>query len=441
MPNTATNLTPIRVAITYVLADSLILDKENPRQHSQRQITQLADGIREFGFLVPIVIDHELRVIAGHARVLAARKLGMTELPAIEVRHLSSAQLKAFRLADNKLALNASWDERLLAKELMQLTEINLDFSISLTGFSTAEVDIVIGKQKGRGRLIEDPASWTGPVVSQVGDLWMLGHHCLFCEDSTSFENFARLMGDAKADMVFADPPYNVRIEGNVSGKGRRKHRDFVQAAGEMSGDQFKSFLQTVCLNLAAHSRDGALVYLCMDWRHTDELLAAGREAFSELKNIAVWVKDNPGLGSLYRSAHEFVFIFKSGVGAHINNIELGKYGRNRSNVWCYDSATTAARRGQKVFDLHPTVKPLPMVVDAIMDASHRGGIILDCFLGSGTTLIAAEQAGRQCRGFELDPVYADTIIRRWQIMTGQDAVRNDGAIFAELERNNGEGR
>ena len=438
MPSVARkNSTPIRVEIEYVSLGNLVLDADNPRQHSRKQIKDLADGIREFGFLVPIVIDDDGRVVAGHARTVAARRLGMSEVPAIKVRHLSPSQLKAFRLADNKVATNASWDERLLAQELMQLTEINLDFPVSLTGFSTAEIDIAIQKQQGKLLQNDNAAAWAGPAVCRGGDIWTLGKHCILCADSTVSGSFDRLMQGDLAQMAFVDPPFNVRIEGNVSGKGKVKHRDFAQAAGEMSTEQFRSFLGRACSHLAAHSRDGALIFLCMDWRHSEDVLAVGKEAFSELKNIAVWVKDNPGLGSLYRSGHELVFVFKSGTGPHINNIELGKHGRNRSNVWHYDSATTSARKGQAVFDLHPTVKPLAMVIDAIMDASSRGGIVLDCFLGSGTTLLAAEHTGRVFRGIELDPGYVDTAIRRWQIATGKDAVREDGQTFAALEREN----
>lgn len=414
--------------------DTLILDSENPRQHSAKQIKQLAEAIREFGFLVPVVIDDYSHVVAGHARTLAARRLGMIEVPAIRVRHLSSAQLQAFRLADNKHALNASWDERLLAQELMRLTEIDLDFPVSITGFSTPEIDIIIDKQTISERAPE-PEDCVGPQVSVLGDMWTLGRHRILCADSTDRASLRRLMGDELADMVFSDPPYNVAIAGNVSGKGKVKHRDFVQGAGEMSAEQFAAFLRSTCSHLAEFTRSGALVFMCMDWRHFSDLLVVGATVFSELMNVAVWVKDTPGLGSFYRSAHEFVVIFKSGNGPHVNNVELGKFGRNRTNVWRYDSAITAARKGQPAFDLHPTVKPLAMVIDAIMDASHRGGIILDGFLGSGTTLLAAEQTGRACRGLELDPTYVDTIIRRWQILTGQDAVREDGAIFAELER------
>lgn len=431
-----TNKVVSRLEIEYVVPEILVLDSGNPRRHSRRQIEQIADVIREFGFLVPVVIDDQQQVVTGHARIVAAKRLGLAEVPAIRVHHLSPEQLKAFRLADNKLAQNSSWDERLLAEELTKLTEINLDFPLTLTGFSTAEIDLVIEKQKTVPST-EEVAARAGPIICQAGDIWTLGKHRILCGDSLQSDSYARLLQGKLAEMVFTDPPYNVRIEGNVSGKGKRKHRDFEQAAGEMSAEQFSDFLRTACSQLAAHSHDGALVYVFMDWRHMNDMLLAGKEAFSELKNLVVWSKDIAGLGSFYRSAHELIFVFKSGTSSHINNIQLGKHGRDRSNVWRYDSAVTAARKGEDVFDLHPTVKPVSMVMDAILDASNRGGLILDIFMGSGTTLLAAEKTGRFFCGIELDPAYVDTAIHRWQILTGQDAMREDGKSFNDLEREN----
>ena len=242
-------------------------------------------------------------------------------------------------------------------------------------------------------------------------------------------------MREQIAQVAFIDPPYNVPIDGHVSGNGKVRHREFAQGVGELTGDEFAKFLKTSCGLLAKHSVDGAIHYVCMDWRHAGELLRAGNDVYSELKNVAVWVKDNPGMGSLYRSQHEFVFIFKSGTGRHVNNIELGKNGRNRSNVWRYDGASTLARKGNNLLALHPTAKPVDLVSDALLDCSDRGAIVLDCFLGSGTTLLAAERTGRICRGIELDPLYVDTAIRRWQNLTGKDANRlSDRKPFRDIE-------
>lgn len=433
----ATNAGLIELQIQYRSANDLVLDSRNPRQHSQRQVNQIADSICEFGFIAPVVIDDRSHVVIGHGRVLAAKKLDMANIPVIEIRHLSKAQIKALRIADNKLVLNAHWDERLLGENFLELKELDLEFDISATGFSLPEVDLILqDHDETKKEEIDDAAdASTGVAVCKEGDVWQLSGHRLYCGDSTSEVAFDLLMKDELADVVFIDPPYNVPVDGHVSGKGKIQHREFAQAAGELSRDEFIRFLAETCGLLAKHSRDGAIHFVCMDWRHADELSAAGRDVYSELKNIAVWVKSSPGMGSLYRSQHELIFVFKSGTGRHTNNIELGKHGRNRSNIWSYHSAAVQARKGNNLLALHPTAKPVQLVMDALLDCSDRGKIVLDSFLGSGTTLLAAERTGRICRGIELDPLYIDTAIRRWQNLTGKDAARlSDGRLFREIE-------
>jgi len=434
--NAATNAGLIEVQIDYRAVTELILDSRNPRQHSQRQVNQLADSIREFGFVMPVVVDGRGQVVIGHGRVLAAKKLRMPRIPVVEIRHLSVAQLKALRIADNKLAQNAHWDERLLGESLLELKELDRDFDLSITGFSLPEIDLAI--QKLSETAVEDgdfASSETGVQVCQVGDVWELGGHHVQCGDATSEAAFEKLMADGRAGVVFVDPPYNLRIDGHVSGNGKVRHREFAQGSGELSREEFIRFLTGACTLLKNYSKNGAIHFVCIDWKHVDELLAAGREVYTELKNIVAWVKSTAGLGSLYRSQHELICVFKSGTGRHVNNIELGKNGRHRTNVWEYDSAGTQARKGNNVLELHPTVKPIELVMDALLDCSNRGDIVLDSFLGSGTTLLAAERTGRICRGIELDPMYVDTAIRRWQNLTGQDAVRiSDGKPFREVE-------
>jgi DNA modification methylase len=247
---------------------------------------------------------------------------------------------------------------------------------------------------------------------------------------------FTALMGQEHAAMVFTDPPYNVPIAGHASGLGAIHHRPFPMASGEMDTAEFTAFLAQACRNLAASSAAGSLHFICMDWRHLDELLAAGAEAYGELKNLCVWVKDNAGMGSLYRSQHELVLVFKQRGGAHRNNVQLGQFGRNRSNVWNYPGANSFARCGNEgnLLGLHPTVKPVALVADAILDCTERGDIVLDAFLGSGTTVIAAERTGRLCYGAELDPVFVDTAIRRWQVLTGGKARHAaSGRLFDDL--------
>jgi DNA modification methylase len=434
--NAATNAGLIEVQIEYRAVTELILDSRNPRQHPQRQVNQLADSIREFGFVMPVVVDERGQVIIGHGRVLAARKLKMARIPVVEIRHLSKAQLKALRIADNKLGQNAHWDERLLGESLLELKELDRDFDLSITGFSLPEIDLAIQKlSEPVVEDIDDASSETGIQVCQLGDVWELGGHRVHCGDATSEAAFERLMTDNRADIVFVDPPYNVRIDGYASPGGKVRHREFAQGSGELSREEFIRFLTDSCINLKNYSKSGAIHFVCMDWKHLDELLAAGREVYAELKNIVAWVKSTAGMGSLYRSQHELICVFKSGTGRHINNIELGKNGRHRTNVWEYDSASTQARKGNNVLELHPTVKPVQLVMDALLDCSNHGDIVLDSFLGSGTTLLAAERTGRVCRGIELDPPYVDTAIRRWQNLTGRDAVRvSDGKLFRDIE-------
>jgi len=282
----------------------------------------------------------------------------------------------------------------------------------------------------------------TGVPVCQVGDIWELGGHRVHCGNARAGSAFDKLMQDERGDVVIIDPPYNVRIGGHVSGKGKIRHREFAQGVGELSREDFIRFLTESCGLLAKHSKNGSVHFVFMDWAHLAELLVAGRQVYAELKNIVVWVKSAAGMGSLYRSQHEMICVFKSGTARHTNNVELGKNGRNRTNVWRYDSASTQARKGNNVLELHPTVKPVQLVMDALLDCSNRDDIVIDSFLGSGTTLLAAERTGRVCRGIELDPLYVDTAIRRWQNLTGLDAVRvSDGKLFRDVEAEEGAAR
>jgi DNA modification methylase len=405
-------------------------DPANPRRHSKKQIRQIAKSISVFGFNMPVLVDAELNVIAGHGRLLACRELGIDEVPTLCLDHLTPAQVRAFRIADNKLTENATWDDHLLAEQLRDLSLSGLDFDIEVTGFEMGEIDLRIASlEDPPAEDKADPADVVpeiaaGPPVSKPGDMWLLGPHRVGCGNALDPSAFTALMGEDRAAMVFTDPPYNVPIEGHASGLGTIHHRPFPMAAGEMDPAEFTAFLRQTCRNLTAFSAAGSLHYLCMDWRHLAELLAAVQEVYDEFKNLCVWVKDNAGMGSLYRSQHELVLVFKQRGGAHRNNVQLGRFGRNRSNVWCYPGANSFARHGEEgnLLALHPTVKPVAMVADAILDGSARGDIVLDAFLGSGTTVIAAERTGRRCWGLELDPGYVDTAIRRWQTLTGGQA-------------------
>ena len=423
----------------------LLFDPKNPRVHSPRQVRQIAQSIKAFGFCVPVLIDRHHQVLAGHGRILACVELGWHEVPTISLAHLTETQARAFMIADNRLTENSRWDERLLGEQLKQLAEVHLDFSLEATGFEVAEIDLLIEGVAPASDRAEDPADLSpdaasAPAVSKSGDLWFLGSHRVFCGSALDEEAYHALLEETKAAMVFTDPPYNVRIAGHASGLGRVIHGDFPMASGEMTEAEFTTFLTLAFTRLADRITNGALVYVCMDWRHIGELLAAGR-MFTELKNLCVWDKGTGGMGSLYRSQHEMVFVYKHGTAPHRNNIELGRFGRYRTNVWHYPGVNSFARAKDEgnLLALHPTVKPVALVADASLDASDRGDLILDAFLGSGTTIIAAERTGRICSGLEIDPAYADTAIRRWQTWTGQQARHaRSGRLFDDLEMENG---
>ena len=423
---------PFNPAVEWRNVDRLTPYPRNARTHSTKQINQIAASIKEFGFTNPVLIDADGGIIAGHGRVEAAKLLGLDRVPAIQLDHLTEVQKRAYILADNRLAEKAGWDEELLAVELQYLSHIDLDFDIEITGFETVEIDLLIeGLEAGdddEADAVPDMDDDVAPV-SRVGELWLLGPHRLLCGDALDPASYETLMAGAKAGLVFTDPPYNVEIDGNVCGSGRIKHQDFVMASGEMSEAEFTEFLTTALSNLARNSADGAIHFVCMDWRHAHALLTASRAVYSELKNICVWNKTNAGMGSLYRSKHELVFVFKNGTGAHINNVELGRHGRNRTNIWDYPGVNTLRRDRLDELRMHPTVKPVALVADAVKDCSKRGGIILDAFAGSGTTIIAAGKTGRIAHVLELDPKYVDVAVRRWEAYTGETARHSDTGL------------
>jgi DNA modification methylase len=414
----------VPLSIAYLPIDQLKGDPNNARQHSAKQIGQIAKSIEAFGFNVPILVDADLNVIAGHGRLLACKRMGRDEVPTIRLDHLSETQKRAFMIADNRLTEIASWDDRLLAEQLQALSKVELDFDLEDIGFDMGEIDLRIeslSRAKETGAAEPPVPDVSGPSVSRGGDLWLLGPHKVLCGDACDKGACGLLMGTERAAAVFTDPPYNVAIDGHVSGLGRVRHREFVMAAGEMTAEVFTYFLTFALEWMKAFSHPGAVAFICMDWRHIRELLDAARAISLDMLNLCLWTKPNAGMGSLYRSQHELVFVFRLGSGRHRNNVKLGAYGRNRSNVWAYAVGPGFGRAGEegRLAALHPTVKPTAMVADAILDVTRRGDIVLDPFLGSGTTLMACERTGRRCRGHELDPLYCDVIIRRWQAYTG----------------------
>jgi DNA modification methylase len=405
----------------------------NARKHSKAQIRALAKSIKAFGFIAPILVDKHGNILAGHARAEAAKMLGMTQVLAVFLHHLTDAEAKAYMLADNKLADRSTWDEPKLAVQLKELSDLALEFDIEATGFEAPEIDFriqVLGEMEAanQGDDFELPPR---PAVTIPGDLWHLGDHRIYCGDALDQNSFASLLQDSKAAAVFTDPPYNVKINGNAAGHGRTSYREFAMAVGEMSEAEFTIFLTTALSNARLNVAPGALIYTCMDWRHMGEILVSARASEIDLVNLCVWVKPNGRLGSFYKSRHELVFVFKNGTEAHQNNIQLGRFGRNRTNVWNYSAVNPFGRKDAPSDEVsHPTVKPLLMVSDAVLDCTQRNDIVLDPFLGSGTTLLAAERTGRRCYGIELDPLYVDAAIERWQRTTGRKALTSFGETF-----------
>lgn len=415
-----------RLAVTQLPVANIKLPLRNARTHTRKQILQIANSIREFGFNSPILVDTSNTVVAGHGRLAAAKELGLQNVPAICIGHLTKNQLRAYAIADNKIAELAGWDEEVLKIEFQQILDLDPDYDLTVTGFETPEIDLIIlGEAVNQPPEEEDEdldALLRSQPVSRKGDLWLLGPHRILCGDARDHDDYALLMGDKKAQLVFTDPPYNLSVR-DIRRMGQVQHDDFAMAAGEQSKEEFTSFLQTCCSHMASFSMNGSIQFICMDWRHVEELSVAGRSAYQSLQNICVWNKTNGGMGSLYRSKYELVFVFKVGTAPHINNVQLGQYGRYRTNVWDYAGQNAFHTGRDETLDIHPTVKPVSMVADAILDCSNRNGIILDPFGGSGTTLLAAEKTDRQARLMEYEPIYVDLAIRRWQKQTGEEAV------------------
>jgi 16S rRNA G966 N2-methylase RsmD len=377
------------------------------RKHPPAQVRKLERSIAEFGFVLPIVIDDAKRVVAGWGLVLASRKLGLNEIPAITITDLTEAKLRTLRLALNRLGEDSDWDHEAVKLEFSDILEIDSTIELDTSGFEIGEIDLLLDGNDGDEEDTLPPPDATAPIT-RPGDLWLLGEHRVLCADAREPQTYQRLLEQERVQMAFIDPPFHP-IEGNASG---------VRAV--MHSAEFERFLATSLGIAARHSEDGAIHFVCMHWSELRELLAATKEVYSELKDLCVWSKSDSGIGALYRPRHELVFVFKTGNRPHINNIA----GRNRTNVWDYPAQTTfqAASKNKRVGD--PKAKPVSLVMDAIRDCSNRNGIVLDPFGGPGTTLIAAEKTGRKARLIEIDPHYVDVTLTRWQRLTRRKAVR-----------------
>jgi DNA modification methylase len=424
-----------QLQIQHMSVEALRPFARNSRTHSRRQIRKIAKSIERFGFVNPVLVSDDNEIVAGHGRVEAAKLLELKTVPTIRLSHLSPEDRRAYVLADNKLALDAGWDREILALELQGLSD--LGYEIELTGFEIPEVDIVIDSV-GESKIDSGPEDRIPEIrehpVSRPGDIFVLGNHRLICGDARTGETYDRLLGSERADVVCTDPPYNVRIRGNAGGRGRIQHDDFAMASGEMSEAEFTTFLRDSLGQAAKMSRDGAVQFVFMDWRHLHELYCVAREIYAEILNLCVWNKTNAGMGTLYRSQHELVLVAKVGEAPHLNNVELGRHGRNRSNVWNYQGMTSFRADRAAEYALHPTIKPVALIADALRDVTKRGDLVLDPFSGSGSTIIAAEKVGRRACAIELDPTYCDVAVRRWQTFTGKQAIlEGDGRAFEEV--------
>lgn len=427
-----------RLPLGYEALETIKPNPRDPRKYDRGDRRRVVAAVRRFG-PPPLVVNPERVILSGNVWLEAARQAGYDEAPVIVAEHLTPAEADAYMLASVRLVERGEWDRQLLGEILLDLSVGELALDLDLTGFEPPEIDVAIEALGAPGDdpdPADEPAP-TGPTVSRLGDLWILGRHRLLCGSALDGESYVKVLDGDLAAVVISDPPFNVRIQGNVSGMGKVKHRDFVMAAGEMTEAEFTAFLVDFLTHAAAACACGALAYIFMDWRHVHELIVASRRVFEKCLNLCVWTKNNGGMGSFYRSAHELCFVFKKAGAVSKNNIQLGRFGRDRTNVWRYPGVNSFGRRGEEgdLLALHPTVKPVAMLADILLDVTTRGDVALDPFVGSGSTIIAAEKVGRQCRAIELDPGYVDTAVRRWQRWTGEVAIlEGDGRSFAKIE-------
>ena len=427
---------PNDLEITYLAVGKIREFADHPRVHSKKAVAKAKQLLAAHGQIVPVVVDATGEILDGVLRYRALCELGYDEIRVVVVTNRDPATLKAIRLALNRLPQDAKWDDEKLRSEFAALIE--LDYDLNLTGFEAAEFDMAFSIDEPAPKAIEaEAAEDLEPVTepaTKAGDVWHLGRHILACGDARDHALLARLMGDVKASAAIVDFPYNVPIGGFVSGLGKKVHKDFAMASGEMSGAQFTDFLAAGIDALKTALAPGAICFFFMDWRHAGELIDAARRCDLVPMNLCVWVKTNPGMGTFYRSAHELCFVYKHGDAAHINNFELGQHGRSRSNVWTYAGMNVFGKDRTDLLKAHPTVKPQPLLIDMIKDVTKRGQTVIDTFVGSGSTILAAEETGRTCIGVELDAGYADVAIQRWQKRAGKDAIHSvTGHAFDDL--------
>lgn len=407
--------------------ESIILRFKSLRKHSKKQLQKLKNAINKVGYVNPILLDEKYNILAGELRLFAAKELGFTQIPAIILENLTPEEIEAIRILDNRIAEDGEWNFENLKDEIEKLMKFDITFED--LGFDTVDYDeIFLIKNSGENKVHDtdkEDESWLDaniPTKVKTGDLWRLGDHFIFCGDSLNDKSFEILMQGELDQIVVTDPPYNCKIKGHVCGLGKTQHEEFAMASGEMTDSEFAEFISKFMQNLVKFSCDGSLSYIFMDWVGVKLLLTQGKKHYSELKNIAVWNKKVGGMGAMYRSQHEMVPIFKNGKAKHQNHIQLGKNGRYRTNVWDYSGVRATNPTSLELLKLHPTVKPVAMLHDILLDSSSKNDIVLDCFGGSGSTLLAAERCKRRARLIEINPRYVDVSIYRWEKETGKTA-------------------
>lgn len=409
-----------KIKLDHIELESICLNPKNAKKHSKEQISEMSKHITHNGFNAPIGVRNGV-VIVGNGRYLAAKKLGLKCVPVVNLDHLTDQQARRYALADNKLAEKSEWDYEILIPELDELMS-SVESDMDLTGFNSIELDNLLYKP-----LIEEikkEKEEKFPDISiekrvNTGEIWQLGRHKLICGNALHRKTYEELLGEKLVDIVITDPPYNVKISGHVT--TQKHHKEFAEASGEKTDEEFTSFLWGTFTKLVEFSKDGSIHYIFMDWKHSKNMHDACSE-YTELKNICVWAKELAGMGSLYRSQHELCFVFKNGTAPHTNHIELGKHGRYRSNIWKYQGMHVSNKQAKDLGKMHPTVKNTAMLMDMLLDCSNPRDIVLDCFGGSGSTLIAAERTGRNAAIIELSPEYCDLILARWEHETGKKA-------------------
>jgi DNA modification methylase len=414
------------LAVQNVPIDSLQPLDTPVRRHPEKQAAKLRKSVKIFGQVVPVLVTPEYQIIDRELVWRAMKANGATHVDVIVIADKSAAEIKALRLMLNRSAIEAVWDDENLRSVLQDLTELNFD--LELTGFDPPEIDYHLSLELPQAN-VEENASDIPPLesksVSSRGVIWAAGNHRIGCGEATDLDFVSHVLDGQRADVCFVDPPYNIPVHG-FFGKGHNKRREFIAGAGELTSEQFFAFLQDTLKVLKACSAPTALVYACIDWRHLMEMTVAGRACEMPLYQIITWVKSNAGRGGIYRNASEFITVFRAGGEAPLDNVELGRRGRNRTNVWNYPSMSAFGTQRDSLLALHPTVKPVAMIADALREVTRRGEVVLDTFLGSGTSLIAAQETGRVCCGVELDSLYVDVAIRRWQNITGCEAINLD---------------